>query len=204
MLTDSRDLVLRLAAATLLLSGLVGCGDDSEPGASPASSPGSPSTSESETEPVDEPTEPEVEPAAGPQITESVATVRVPETWSTRNPPLGDAAREPQGNAQLERDVFGFIALEVYEAEGSPTLDGAAREAATYATTEGRRVADGELGGEPAFVITESSAFGNTEYTIGTARDGSYVWLNFSLLGSDKPARQSLIDSVLASWEWQQ
>ena len=201
-MTTSRDLALRLAASATLLTALVGCGEDA-PRADPAPSTSSPT--EAEPSPTDEATdEPAVQPATGPQVQKSVATVRVPETWATKNTPLGaDAAREPRGEAALEREVFGLIDLEVYEAEGSPTLDQAAREAATYATTEGKRVEDEELGGEPAFVITDSSAFGNTEYTTGLARDGAYVWLTFSLLGADKRDRQDLIDSVVATWEWQ-
>lgn len=202
MKTRSRDVALGLATTTLLLTGLVGCTDDSDPRADPTPSADSPS--ETDTGPTDEPTEPAAQPATGPQIRTSVATVRVPEKWATKNTVLdADAAREPTTENALERDVFGLIDVEIYDAEGTPTLDDAAREAASYATTEGQRVEDGELGGEPAFVFTSSlSAFGSTEYTTGLARDGSYVWLTFSLLGSDKGERQDLIDSVVASWQW--
>ena len=116
-----------------------------------------------------------------------------------------DAEREPRNDAALEKGVYGFIELDVDEVDGAMTLDQAAREAATIATTEGKRVEDGELGGEPAFVITRNdNAFGSTDYTIGLARGDRLVVLTFSLLGSGKDDRLALIDSVLASWEWQQ
>jgi hypothetical protein len=201
--TPSRDAPIRLAAAALLVAALAGCSDDGGPSADPpTTTPASPD----ETEVSTEPPAPTVEPATGPLVREPVATVHVPEGWVTRGSQLfTDAERQPRSDAALEKDVYGLIDLDVDEVDGAMTLDRAAREAATIATTEGKRVADSELGGEPAFVFTTSdNAFGSTDYTTGLARDDRLVVLTFSLLGSDKDDRLALIDSVVASWEWQQ
>jgi len=205
--TRSRDLTFCLAASALLLTGLVGCGDD-EPGVDPTPSTSSATESESSPtdEPSDEPAEPAVEPATGPVIRESIATLRVPEKWVTQGSQLfTDAEREPKNEALLEKEVFGFIDLDVEETDDALTLEEAAREVAPSMTTEGKRVEDGELGGEPAFVFTKSlKAFGSTEFTIGLARGQRLVLLDFSLLGGDQRQREAVIDSVLATWEWQQ
>lgn len=191
----------------MLLSGLVGCGDE-EPEVSPTPSTSSVTETESgpTDEPSDEPTEPEVEPATGPMIREQVATVRVPETWVTQGSQLfTDAERAPKNEAMLEKQVFGFIDLDITETDDVLTLDQAARQVAVFTDIEGKRVEDAELGGEPAFVYTKSlNPFGSTEYTIGVAHDQRLVVLDFSLLGGDNRQRQAVIDSVLASWEWQQ
>lgn len=64
---------------------------------------------------------------------------------------------------------------------------------------------DGQLGGEPAFVFAKNLPdFGSTEYTIGPARGRRLVLLDFSLIGGDQRRRDAVIDSVLATWEWQQ
>lgn len=192
----------------LLLAWLAGCGDDDSSVAAP--SPSASSDSESGSSPTDEPTaeatKSEVAPATGPVIRKSVATVRVPEKWVTRGSQLfTDAEREPRNEALLEKEVFGFIDLDLYESEGALTLDEAAREVSISTDIEGKRVEDGELGGEPAFVFTKSlDAFGSTEYTIGLARGPRLVVLDFSLLGGDERQREAVIESVLATWEWQQ
>ncbi len=187
-----------------LLTALVGCSDDA-PAATPE--PSTSSATEAESSPTDDATdEPTVEPATGPVIREQVASLRVPDKWLTEGSQLfTDAEREPRNEALLEKEVFGFIDLDVDETDRALTLDQAAREAATYATTEGKRVEDRELGGEPAFVFTESlKAFGSTYYTVGLPRDQHLVVLNFSLLGSDQRQRDAVIESVLATWEWRQ
>ena len=200
--SPSRDVPIRLAAA-LLVATLTGCSDDGDPSADP---PTSTSASPSETATATEPAAPAVEPATGPLIREPVASVRAPEGWVTRGSQLfTDAEREPRNDAALEKGVYGFIELDADEVDGAMTLDRAARVAARIATTDGKRVEDSELGGEPAFVFTESlKAFGSTDYTIGLARDQNLVLLNFSLLGADQRQRDAVIESVLATWEWQQ
>lgn len=192
---------IRLATALLIVT-LAGCGDDAPAPTRSLSTSGSSPSSETETEP----TEPAVEPATGPVIREQVATVRAPEKWITKGSQLfTDAERAPKNEAALEKGVYGFIELDVSETDEALTLDEAAREAATFPTTEGKRVDDSELGGEPAFVITENlNGFGSTDYTIGLARGERLVVLNISLLGSAKAERMAVIDSVVASWEWQQ
>jgi hypothetical protein len=164
-----------------MLGGLVGCADG-EPATGPA--PESSSDAETAASATSEPTHEPTEPASGPEIREPFATLRAPEKWVTENAPLGaDAGREPSGGgAALERDVYGFIDVEVDEVDRPLTLEAAAAEAATYVTTEGKRVEDRELGGEPAFVFTQSSAFGDTLFTIGLPRGERIVTLNFSLL----------------------
>ena len=187
----------------MMLSGLAGCSDGDDPRADPTPSTSSPS--ETGSSPTDEPTEPAVQPATGPEIRDQVATLRAPEKWVTDGAPLGaDAGREPRGGAALERDVFGLIELDVDEVDRPLTFEAAAREVASYATTGGERVEDRELGGEPAFAFTKSSAFGDTVYTIGLARGTTIVTLDFSLLGAEKRDRLDLVESVLASWEWKQ
>ena len=208
MKTRSRDLTLCLAASALLLAGLVGCTDDADPEVDPTPSTSSATETESSPtdDPTDEPTEPAVEPATGPAIRKAIATLRVPETWVTEGDQLfTDAERAPKNEARLEKEVFGFIDLDVEETEDALSLDGAAREAATESLVEGKRVEDSELGGEPAFVFTKSLPdFGSTEYTIGLARGRRLVLLDFSLIGGDQRQRDAVIDSVLATWEWQQ
>lgn len=204
----SRDFALTLAASTLLLTGLTACSDDPpEPAPPESSSSGDageetgPSESAEPTEST-EPAEPTVEPATGPVVSTPAGRLRVPEEWTTKGSQLfTDAERAPERGRDITKDVYGFIDVEA-ETEDSMTLDQAAREVASRATSEGKRVADAELAGEPVFVITESSEFGNTEYATGAWRDGRLVVIDFSLLGAEEEDRTALIESVLASWEW--
>lgn len=208
VMTRSRDLTLCLTASVLLLSGLVGCTGDADPEVDPTPSTSSATETESSPtdDPTDEPTAPAVEPATGPAIRESIVSLRVPEEWVTKGDQLfTDAERAPKNEARLEKEVFGFIDLDIKQTEDSLSLDEAAREAATAFLVEGKRVEESELGGEPAFVFTKSlKAFGSTEFNIGLARGRRLVMLDFSLLGGDQRQRDAVIDSVLASWEWQQ
>ena len=79
-------------------------------------------------------------------------------------------------------------------------LDEAAREAGR--SEDAQRVQDAELAGVPVFVLTKSTAFGDTSYLTGAWRDGRLVVIEFSLLGAEKADRFETIESVLASWEW--
>lgn len=200
----TRDLALTLATSTLLLVGLTGCSDDPppSPAASPSESSGSAGSAEPSPSESAEPTEPAVEPATGPVVSTPAGSLRVPEKWTTTGSELfTDAERAPDRGRDITKDVYGFIGVDAETAE-SMTLDEAAREAGRMTTTDGKRVADAELDGEPVFVITESTAFGNTEYTTGAWRDGRLVVIDIALLGAEKKDRTELVESVLASWRW--
>ena len=150
----TRDLALTLATSTLLLVGLTGCSDDPppSPAASPSESSGSAGSAEPSPSESAEPTEPAVEPATGPVVSTPAGSLRVPEKWTTTGSELfTDAERAPDRGRDITKDVYGFIGVDAETAE-SMTLDEAAREAGRMTTTDGKRVADAELDGEPVFV----------------------------------------------------
>ncbi len=208
MTSRSRELAARAAsaatAAALLGTLLVGCSDD-EPAGAGGPTPSSSETGSESPDPSDSAspgdTDPAVEPASGPVVRSPGGSLRVPEGWVTTGSQLfTDAEREPKRPGDIEREVHGFIDVTEDDRPDEMSLDEAAREAGR--AEDAQRVEDAELAGVPVFVLTKSTAFGDTSYLTGAWRDGRLVVIEFSLLGAEKADRLETIESVLASWEW--
>ncbi len=180
---------------TLALLTLSGCGDDDEPGADPPTASASPGGESSPTDPAT--SEPTVEPATGELLQSGdTAFARAPEGWKVKDFEFGFGI--VQAGFRLSTITFadfGAVAVttprEMVEAEMQGNVDPDAE--VTY---------DVELGGEPAYLITERAGRG-TELTYGAVRGGNAASVGF-VLDPELPEaeQQEIIDSVLASFTW--
>ena len=187
-----------LAGAALgLLLALAGCSQEEDPpegGATP--SPGS--TSEPTESPTETPTEtpsetPAVDAATGPELNVGGIAVRVPDGWrASYDTAVADTATGKQGvillgaiagdpmplGAQFKRDVRGTSLIRDVE-----------------------RLADVELGGEPAFQFRARTG-SYVRHGYGRCDSGYLVLLHLDL-DEDLPEakRRDIAESVIASYE---
>jgi hypothetical protein len=186
---------LGAVATTLVVLTLAGCGDDDAPVTDPSpsstpsggeSSPTGPATSEDTAEPADG------------ELLQSgdTAYARVPDGWKVEDFEFGFGIQQAgKGLSTITWADFGAVAattprdLVKVEMQGNVAPDAEV----SY---------DVELGGEPAYLLTERSG-GRTELTYGAVRGGNAASVGFSLDPELPEAeQQEIIDSVLASFTW--
>jgi hypothetical protein len=181
-------------ATTLAVLTLIGCGGD-EPGTDPPTGSTTPGGESSPSEPTT--SEATVEPAAG-DVLESgdSAFARAPEGWKVKEFGFGfGIVQASSGLSTIIYTDFGAVDVSTPREMAEVELQGNVDKNAEVAY-------DVELGGEPAYLVTERSG-GRTELSYGAVRGGNAVSVGFSLdpeLSEDE--RQEIVDSVLASFTW--
>lgn len=203
--TRSRSLPLRVAGTVLLLAGLAGCGGDA-PADPPSSSTsptetGGPTPDDATDEATEEPTE-TVSPATGEVVSYRQFSVTVPAGWKVgRDLLYVRSIDSPPAPQQIRKgEPYGFVTLAVGPADRR-SLDQLAREA--VADGEGERVEDHELDGETVFHVSRPDQAFETNEVFGLWRDGEQITISFSMIESTVKKRQAIVESVLATWEWQ-
>jgi len=204
VITPSRDLTIRLAAAALLLTAVAGCSDDGASVADPTPTTSSPSGTDSSApdEPTDEPS-PSVSPASGDVVKYRQFSFRAPKGWKVGENLLWVRSIEsPPGPRQVRvGEPFGFVSVSAGPAI-EKSLDQLARE--KVANEEGKRVEDADLDGEVVYQVAKPDPTFQTNEVYGLWRDGQKIWIRFTLSDAPVKKRQALIESVLATWEWRQ
>ncbi len=202
--TRSRDLTIRLAAALLLLTGVVGCSDDGAPEGDPGPSSGTASETGSSTpdEPTDEPS-PTVSPASGDAVRYRQFSLRAPKGWKVGENLLWvRSIRSPPGPRQVRTgEPFGSITISAGPAIERSLRQLAQEEVADY---EGKRVADTILDGEIVYHVAKPDPTLQMDEVYGLWRDGQNISIRFSLSDAPLKKRRALIESVLTTWEWRQ
>lgn len=186
---------LGAVATTLAALTLTGCGDDEPATDPPPTAPSTPGGESSPTEPSTSAAT--VEPAAGELLQSGdTAFARAPEGWKVKDFEFGfGIVQASQRLSTIIYTDFGAVSVttprEMVKVEMQGNVDPDAE--VSY---------DVELGGEPAYLLTERAGRG-TELTYGAVRGGNAASVGF-LLDPELPEaeQQEIIDSVLASFTW--
>jgi len=204
MTSHLRRRTAHLGAALLLGGLLAGCGEDPDPGAGPTGESPSPSESSEPTEPT-EPTESEtasgIGSASGETFDGGQFRVNGPEGWRMKviTPRVVRySSGQPENNAQLAKRPHGLIYVDVSDVSGEPTLD----ELAEESVRSDPRRPDTTIDGEPAYHRANADQAFETQEEFGLWRDGQTIQVNLSLIGGTTKQRRTLVQSVLASWQW--
>lgn len=207
MTSHTRRRTAHLGAVLLIGSLLTGCGDEPDPGNDPtAGASGSPESSESgepseSSEPTESASDTGVAPAGGETFEADQFTVSGPEGWRMKvvSPRVVRySSGEPKSNAQLARRPHGLVFVDVSDVSGEPTLD----ELAEESVRNDPRRPDTTIDGEPAYHRANRDQGFESQEEFGLWVVGQQVRVNFSLIGGTPKQRQTLVESVLASWQW--
>jgi hypothetical protein len=193
-----------LAAALLLGSALPGCGDDAaqEPDAEPTAS----TSGNAEIEPTEPSESPEssassAPPAGGEAFDAAQFTVNGPEGWRMKlvtERTVRFSSGQPTSSTALYKRPHGLVFVDVTDVSGEPTLDQLAEESVRSEP----RLPDATIAGEPAYHLANRDQGFETQEQLGLWREGQQIRIDFSLIGGSKRQRQTLVRSVLASWQW--
>ena len=129
------------------------------------------------------------------------ATVRLPEGWEldpTNTPEVLVATHDgPRGV-----DGFGIVVLPLGDQRFGRQFRSLAR---THPGVRFERGPDTEVGGFPAMYASGRDTRDPGQWEVVLSMfDGEHGYtLSFSLHQRSRAAREALVDSVLASWEWQ-
>lgn len=194
----TRVLGRAVLSCALVLLASSGCGDSEAPG--PGGEPSSPASATTSSEPTEDATTAPADPM-GPVLEATSASLSAPDGWK-----LDRRNSETNVKAAAPAPRHSFMGIYDYGPVPGLTLRELALVASrnfTVPRTQAELTFDGELGGERAYVLTGSYA-GDEVVEFGAVHDSVAVDVSFTLLRRDyTPAeRQQLIDSVLATFEW--
>lgn len=216
MTSHLRRRTAHLAAALLLGSALVGCGDD--PAQEPDADRAAGASGDVDSGPTG-PTEPSDSsgssgspgssgssgssdpPAGGETFDAGQFTVNGPEGWRMKvvtERTVRFTSGQPENNSALYRRPHGLVFVDVTDVSGEPTLDQLAEESVRAEP----RLSDARIDGEPAYHLANRDQGFETQEQLGLWREGQQIRIDFSLIGGSRRQRQSLVSSVLASWQW--
>ena len=105
---------------------------------------------------------------------------------------------KPKNHAQLAQRAHGLVYVDVTAVSGEPSLD----ELADESVRSDPRRPDATIGGNPAYHRANRDQAFETQEEFGLWRDGQTIQVNFSLIGGTTKQRRTLVQSVLASWQW--
>lgn len=187
-------MVRGVLVAVLALTVLAACGDDDPPAPEPSGSTTSPTETPSPSETTGPSDEPSVEPASGKQETFGSFTMNFPKGF--------DISR-PAGLILVGTGPDVFIAVHAIETVTQDSLNALARIALADAVYKGKPVRKENLvaDGVPMFHVSGPIGAGRTRDLVGVEYGGFQMQLDFTT-SLPEPARQQLIDSVLASITW--
>jgi len=188
-----------LPVAALVLFLTAGCNGDGEPDP-PDESPSGGETTSSTPSPTDSPS-PTVEPASGPEMVpeEGGAAMRAPEGYTLMPQSLNTAvsAEDPQAR--------GFVTLSVLPSAREGDLDELARIGMKRFDGKPTRLPDVEIQGVTFYHLAGENAVGLHQDHYAAAYENKLATLQFNFFSSEfsKQQRQEIIDSVLATFEWE-
>jgi hypothetical protein len=179
-----------LAACLALTLALAGCTEDG--GDQPQGDPTSGRTSEESESPTSAPA------ADGPEVQHDSYTAHAPAGYA-KNAFSNDLLLQFSDEAGIQTVSFG-------EVDQTAVFDLAALKREDFAQFKGsnegaKKLDDTEIAGEPAYHFQAKGVAVDSEDVFGLVHDGRMIQVRFSLDG-DEAARQAVVDSVFASWEW--